>query len=136
MKIRIGYSGPTVAALVLLLAGCGAGVPPEQLLANLRQAIDGEVGDTIASAAHSRAVEQALDENALNGLRRDEVQERLGRGEPCSRHPRCAEHDFHDNDWFYQVGHPGPGFGSTLPLLIVGFDRAGRVERTWSLRID
>ncbi len=119
----------------LAAAGCGAGVPRNQLLTNLQRAMQGDVADAEASATHSRAVEAALDENALNGLRRDEVQERIGRGEPCSRHPRCAEHDFRDNDWFYEVGRPAQGYGSALPLLILGFNRAGRVERTWSLRI-
>ena len=134
-RVRCNLLAWTVLAL-LAATGCGARVPPEQLLANLRDAMQGDVASAEASAAHSRAVESALDENALNGLRRDEVEQRIGRGEPCSRHPRCAEHDFRDNDWFYEVGHAARGYGSALPLLILGFNRAGRVERTWSLRTD
>jgi len=129
-----------VWALVLACAGsslaCGASVPRDQLISNLHQAMQEDVPDAAASANHSRVVEAALDENALDGLSRDEVEERIGRGEPCSRHPRCGEHDFRDNDWFYEVGHSSEGFGSALPLLILGFDRAGRVDRTWSLRIN
>ncbi|NOY93488.1 MAG: hypothetical protein GXP55_20075 [Deltaproteobacteria bacterium] len=120
--------------VALAAAGCGARVPPERLLANLQQAMQGDVSDAEASAAHSRTVEAALDENVLNGLRRDEVEERIGRGAPCSRHPRCAEHDFADNDWFYEVGRPAAGYGRALPLLILGFDRTGRVVRSWNLR--
>ncbi|NCQ61976.1 MAG: hypothetical protein GW913_15065 [Myxococcales bacterium] len=116
--------------------GCGSSIPREQLLANLHQAMQEDVADSAGSASHSRVVEAALDENALDGLRRDEVEERIGRGEPCSRHPRCGEHDFVDNDWFYEVGRPSQGYGSALPLLIVGFDRSGRVDRTWSLHTN
>jgi len=118
----------------LCLVSCGAALPPAQRLASLRQALDGDVPSREVSAEHSRVVEATLDDNALNGLRRDEVQEILGRGEPCSRHPRCAQHDFQDNDWFYEVGHSAEGYGSALPLLILGFDRAGRVSRVWNLR--
>lgn len=123
-----------LALVASVLPACGGGVPREQLLGNLRQAIDGDVADEQASAAHSRSVQAALDEGAVNGLRRDEVEELLGRGEPCSRHPRCAEHGFNDNDWFYEVGRPAAGYGRALPLMILGFDRAGRVSRSYNLR--
>jgi hypothetical protein len=86
---------------------------------------------------HSRLVEKALESDALQGMTRTEVKQTIGRGDPCSRHPRCAEHGFAGDDWFYTVGRMGTQGGDPgpLPLLIVGFDRTGRVNRTWNLRV-
>lgn len=122
------------AASLALLAGCGGAVNSEQVLADLHQAIGAPVGDPDTNAAHSRLVDVALDGSVLDDRHRAEVQELIGRGDPCSRHPRCGAHGFNGDDWFYTVGVAAEGYPEHLPILIVGFDRHGRVDRTWNLR--
>ncbi len=122
--------------LIALVVACGGpSIPRERLLANLRDALDEPVEDAEAADRHSRAVQQVVDADALQGLRRFEVQERLGRGDPCSRHPRCAELGFEPDDWFYGVGALGGGYPGPVPSLIVGFDHHGVVVRVWNLRL-
>lgn len=94
-----------------------------------------EVGSPDDAAANSRSVQAAVDGDALMRLHRHEVEERLGRGEPCSRHPRCGENGFSSDDWFYPVGAQAEGYAGAVPLLIVGFDREGVVTRVWNLRM-
>lgn len=117
------------------LAACGA-VPMsrEEALPQLRAAIDKSLSTPEDSQENSRLVEKILDDNVLDEMFRHEVEEAIGRGDPCSRHPRCAENGFDDNDWFYTVGQMGEGRTGAVPVLIVGFDTSGRVVRTWNLR--
>ncbi len=130
----------TVAARALVLlsaiaAACGgAGPPPEQTLAELRAAIEAPVSSNEASQERSRTLQRLLETEVLMDMNRAEVDEAIGRGDPCSRHPRCAEQGFEGDDYFYTVGTEGDGAVGTLPLLIVGFDRTGRVTRLWSFR--
>jgi hypothetical protein len=70
----------------------------------------------------------------LDGMRRDEIRDALGPGEPCARHPQCGEHGFGPSDSFYSIGSLGSGPAEQAPLLIVGFDHNGRVTRAWNLR--
>ena len=126
---------PFALALPLLVA-CGGGpqVPPDQLLAELARARETPVSSGEESATHSRLVQDVVDADALQDLRRFEVEEKIGRGEPCSRHPRCGQLGFQADDWFYPIGAMGEGYGGPVPLLIVGFDRHGAVDRVWTLR--
>lgn len=129
----------TRATLVLALGLCatacgGAAVNHEQVLADLHQAIQAPVGDEETNLSHSRLVDVALDGAVLDDKHRVEVQELIGRGDPCSRHPRCGALGFNVDDWFYTVGVAADGYPEHLPILIVGFDRQGRVDRTWNLR--
>lgn len=126
----------TIALAAGLASACGGApsVPPETLVANLGRAMDAPVASAEESAANSRLVEDTVDADALAGMRRFEVEEKLGRGDPCSRHPRCGQLGFESDDLFYAVGGLGEGFGGPVPLLIVGFDREGRVVRVWNLR--
>ena len=77
-------------------------------------------------------MEQVADADALQGMTREEIQTAIGKGDDCSAHPRCEENGFASNDWFYTVGQIGTGPAGNLPLLIVGFDRSGRVDRVWN----
>lgn len=119
---------------LLFVIACGPSVPREQLLDDLVSAVSAPVSDADASARHSRIVQAAVDGDALLGMRRFEVEEKLGRGEVCSRHPRCGELGFSSDDWFYHVGAMGEGYGGPVPQLIVGFDREGTADRVWNLR--
>jgi len=124
-----------VALALLLLAACGGGttVNPTESLARLRTAIDSPVSTNEQGQENSRLVEQSLEENVFDDMMRSEVEEAIGRGDPCSRHPRCAENGFEPDDWFYTVGQMGEGSVGALPIMILGFDRTGRVVRSWNL---
>jgi len=87
------------------------------------------------NADHSRLVASVVEHEILKDMLRSEVEATIGRGDPCSRHPRCMENDFDPDDWFYTVGTAGDGPVGTLPILIVGFDQSGRVIHTWNLQI-
>ncbi|MEM9075198.1 MAG: hypothetical protein AAGE52_42260 [Myxococcota bacterium] len=122
-------------ALLVLLVACGPTIPRETLVTNLRSAMEAPVNTQEEAAQHSRVVQDAVDGDALQGLRRFEVEEKLGRGDACSRHPRCGELGFDSDDWFYNVGALGEGFPGPVPSLIVGFDRRGVVVRVWNLQL-
>ncbi|MBW2463482.1 MAG: hypothetical protein JRH11_17660 [Deltaproteobacteria bacterium] len=120
--------------LVITLAGCGATMSREEGLPQLRAAIERDISSPEESQENSRLVEAILDNTLLHGMFRAEVEEAIGRGDQCSRHPRCQEHGYDGNDWFYTVGQMGDGRTGALPILIVGFDTSGRVTKTWNLR--
>ncbi len=122
-------------SLLILVAACGPTVPPDQLLNSLRDVMESPVNNGDEAAHTSQVVQDAVDGDALHGLRRHEVEERIGRGDPCSRHPRCGELGFDSDDWFYNVGALGEGFAGPVPVLIVGFDHHGTVVRAWNLRL-
>lgn len=123
-------------AILLLGVACGGApsVPRAQSLQELRVAIESPVSSPEVSAENSRLVHQLADDDVLQNIRRHELEEAIGRGEVCSRHPRCGEQGFDSNDWFYRVGQPGGGYAGPVPELIVGFSREGRVDRVWNLR--
>jgi Na+-translocating ferredoxin:NAD+ oxidoreductase RnfG subunit len=126
-------------ATTILLLGVGAcgsmpSVPRQQSLQELRTAIESQVTSPEASAQSSRLVDRIADDDVLQNMRRFEVEEAIGRGDTCSRHPRCAEQDFDSNAWFYSVGEANDGYAGPVPELIVGFSREGRVNRVWNLR--
>jgi len=124
----------SLSAALLGLAACGA-VPMsrDEALPQLRAAIEKNVSTPEESQESSRLLEKILDDNVLNEMFRHELEEAIGRGDPCSRHPRCAEAGFDGDDWFYTVGQMGEGRTGALPILIVGFDTSGRVVKTWNL---
>jgi hypothetical protein len=122
-------------SLVVLSAACGGpAIPREQAFPRLKAAIEGAVSTPEQSQENSRLVETIIEDDHLMGMFRHEVEEAIGQGEPCSRHPRCAENDFSGDDWFYTVGTMGEGATGALPILIVGFDTSGRVVKVWNLR--
>ncbi len=125
----------TIALLTVLgCAGGSSNIPPTQLFAEFKQAVARPLASREQSAENSRVAERLADSDALQGKTRTEVEEAIGRGDDCSRHPNCAEAGFEGDDWFYQVGEVGEGDSGAIPQLIVGFDRSGHVTRVWNLR--
>jgi hypothetical protein len=117
------------------VAGCGGpSIDGGQALRDLAAAMERPVSSPDETAEHSRIVERALDSEVLMDKTRQEVLDAIGRGDDCSRHPKCAENGFAVDDWFYTVGTMGEGRAGVLPILIVGFDRTGRVTRVWNMR--
>jgi hypothetical protein len=114
--------------------GCAHGPGPEQTLPQLRAAIASPVESADQNAQNSALVEQVSNDKQIHGLTREELAERIGHGEPCQRHPLCADKGFDDGDWYYEVGREGGSYLRGRPALVVGFSRFGKVERTFVLR--
>ena len=113
---------------------CGPSIPPAQTLRALQEAMNEPVDDAEESALISHRVQNVVENDSLMNMSRVEVEEAIGRGDPCSRHPRCMDNGFENDDWFYDVGALGQGYPGPVPILIVGFDNEGRVVRVWNLR--
>lgn len=139
MKHVGAWMGRTMGAAALMTAAAftpacgGAQRGGTADLTALRAALAEPVTSLEVSQAHSRLAEAALEENAFEGKTRAEVEALLGRGDDCATHPRCAEQGFADDDWHYDVGVPAE-HSAPIPVIILGFDRSGRVSRTWNLR--
>lgn len=124
-------SALTLLALAGLgLAACGAAVNHDQTIAELRAAMTEPVTTPGDRQLHNDLVVRVADEGALEGLRRDEVTAKIGRGRDCSEFPLCMEREFDADDWVYEVGTDPAGGVAHMPTLIVGFDPSGRVMRT------
>lgn len=126
----------SIATLMVLLSlpGCGgASVDREETLTRLRSALSAELaqGDNVTLEDHNQLVESIRDGNVLDGMRRSEVEEALGRGQECGNRPLCADHGFGETGWVYEVGQrEGVAWG---PTLIIGFDRQGIVDNVYTL---
>jgi len=118
----------------LFLPACGgATIDREGTLTRLRSALSEELpqGDNVTLEDHNQLVEDIRDGNVLDGMRRSEVEEALGRGQECGNRPLCADHGFTETGWVYEVGQrEGVAWG---PTLIIGFDRQGIVDNVYSL---
>lgn len=117
---------------VSILAACGPAVDHTATLTRLRDAITAPIASPTQTEEHNQLVENVVESNALGGLRMFEVQERIGRGDQCGSRSLCRDHDFRPTDWIYDVGRQAadPDLPAG-PTLIVGFDSAGIVVRTY-----
>ena len=124
------------ASLVALfpLVACAHGPSAAETLPKLRAAIAEQVSSPEQNAKNGALVTQVSDDKQLQGLTRLEVSEKLGAGDPCSRHPMCGERGFESDDWYYEIGREGSEYVRHRPALIIGFSRFGKVERTFVLR--
>jgi outer membrane protein assembly factor BamE (lipoprotein component of BamABCDE complex) len=124
-----------IALVVLVLWGCKTPAPASETLPRLRDAIASPVATEEDNQRNSALVQQVSEDGVLQGLTRQEVQDQIGRGDVCSRHPMCREKGFEDDDWYYEVGQMGEAIVRVRPVLIVGFDRFGKVTHTYNLRV-
>lgn len=116
------------------LAGCGAAADHTATLRRLRDAIHAEVTGPMVLEDHNQLVEEVVRSGALEGLRMFELEQRIGRGEQCGVRAICAQRGFRATDWIYEVGrHPDDPELAAGPTLLVGFDSAGVVDRTFYL---
>lgn len=121
--------------LLALLGACATSPPSRETLPQLRQAIETQVASEEQNRKNSELVSFVNREKQLHGLTRAELEATLGRGERCDRHPLCAKKGFFEDDWYYEIGRPGGGYMRYRPTLIVGFNRFGKVERTYVLEV-
>lgn len=120
-------------SIAMTAPGCGPGVDREETLTRLRAALTEEIpaDDPTVLQDHNELVVTVREGAVLNGMRRHEVQEALGRGTDCGPRALCAEHGFTGNDWYYEVGQrDGEAWG---PTIIVGFGQQGFVEHVYTL---
>lgn len=123
------------SALSCLLFACKSGPSAQETLPKLRAAMDTTVESPEQNDEYSALTEQVSEQRHLHGLTRIELEQRLGRGDECSRHPICGERGFEPNDVYYEVGRASDSYVVRYrPALIVGFNRFGKVERTFVLR--
>lgn len=127
---------PILIAALSLLA-CGPTAPPaSQTLPRLRAALEAPVPSEQKNRENSALVQEIVDNGHVLGLTRLEVEEKLGKGDECRNHELCAEHGFYDTDLYYEVGQTGDIYLRFRPALILGFDRFGKVTRTYNLRVE
>ena len=124
----------TSSLALLLLVACAHGPSAAETLPKLRAAIAEQVSSPEQNAQNSALVTEVSDGKQLHGLTRIELSDKLGAGDPCSRHPMCGERGFEGYDWYYEIGREGSEYVRHRPALIVGFNRFGKVERTFVLR--
>ncbi len=124
---------------LLSAAACAKKPTAYETLPQLKNALHEPVLSQEQNLQHSQLVELVSEEGHLEGLHRSDVETKIGRGDICQYHKVCREQGFEDDDWYYEVGvKPEEGDGSRLkhlPALIVGFNRFGKVERTFVMRI-
>jgi hypothetical protein len=126
---------PWLLAL-LVCAACTKQPTAYETLPQLKRALDESVESDPQNRQNSALVETISEERHLEGLTRLQVEEKVGRGDDCARHPLCQEKGFEDDDWYYEVGRQGAGYVRYRPALIVGFNRFGTVDRTYVLRVQ
>ena len=119
-------------ALAGAQSGCGPAADHTATLTRLREAITTPIRDETQMEDHNQLVENVVNAGALEGLRRYEVEERIGRGEECGVRELCSSRHFLPTDWFYDVGRNAtdPQLPAG-PTLLVGFDSTGIVDRAF-----
>jgi len=99
-------------------------------IADLRKALDTPIDSETRRQQHNDIARKVVEEGALEGLRRAEVEAQLGRGTVCGGSGVCTERGYMSNDWFYEVGRYDKRAAGRTPVLLVGFDGQGRCSRT------
>lgn len=136
LRTRVLVLSSLLLALLLPLAGCAKKqtMPPAAWRSKLRDAIAAEVNTRDQRNEHSRMMEQALEEGALEDMTRPEVQAALGKAINCSSRDLCDDNGFQGDDWYYELGQMGDEDKvKQLPVLIIGFGIKGEVVRTWTM---
>lgn len=124
-------------ATIALGAGCASTQPDpaaKEWRGKLANAIREPVETRDQRDDHSRVMVAAVDHDALVGLNADQVRAALGAGKPCAGQSLCSQQGFGGDDLYYAVGQDTNDEIKQLPVLIVGFDTHGNVNRTWTLK--
>jgi hypothetical protein len=132
-KFRTNW-GTVLAGLGLVACG-PAGPGAQETLPRLKNALSEPVSTPEQNKQHSDLAVTISEEKHLHGRTRLEVEEKVGKGDLCNNHPICKERGFYEDDWYYEVGTEGSSYVRHRPALIVGFNRFGKVERTFVLEV-
>ena len=126
MRLLLSLSALAVAATISI--GCGGGTANrEQLLADLREAMERNVEADADLERNNDLVVQVVEASALSRMSRLEVEQAIGRGTPCAGgNQACERYELNEDDWIYDVGRISGGLPGG-PTLLLGFDTAGRV---------
>lgn len=117
-----------LAVVAALCVGCGgASANREQLIADLREAMERNVEAEADLERNNDLVVQIVEAAALSRMSRLEVEQAIGRGTPCGNgNAACERNELNEEDWYYDVGRISGGLPGG-PTLLLGFDTAGRV---------
>jgi hypothetical protein len=132
MKIRLGCIG----ALACLIAACATKPEgrPEEWRARLRHAMREEVHTRDQRDQLSRVMVQAVEAGALERLSMPELEAALGLGTECAGYDLCDQQGFSGADWYYLIGQAKDPDIKQLPVLIVGFNPHGYVNRVYTMK--
>ena len=126
-----------VAALACAIAGCATTKPegrPDEWRARLRHAMREEVHTREQRDELSRVMVQAVEAGALERLSMPELEAALGLGTECAGYALCDQQGFSGGDWYYPIGQAKDPAIKQLPVLIVGFNSHGYVNRVYTLK--
>lgn len=96
-------------------------LPSEDLLTRLRRIQSVIITSDAQDAEHWTLAERVANERLLVGLRKEEIERKLGPGAACDS-PSVCDEGFRSEDWYYEIGRlPERSVGGT-PILVVDFD--------------
>jgi len=126
-----------VALAACSIVGCATSKSegrPDEWRARLRHAMTEEVHTRDQRDQLSRAMLEAVEASALERLSMDELEAALGRGTECAGYDLCDQQGFSGSDWYYLIGQAKDPAIKQLPVLIVGFNPHGYVNRVYTLK--
>jgi hypothetical protein len=83
----------------------------------------------------SRLLAKVVDEDALDGMTRQEVRSAFGAGKACTLEV-CRKNGFEETDWYYEIGVSANAELKQLPLVLFKFDPHERTMRVFTLTTD
>ncbi|QQR90518.1 MAG: hypothetical protein IPJ88_01875 [Myxococcales bacterium] len=118
--------------LFVMLPACQKNGPgaSDELIAKLRANMDKAPESEAQVEDLNSLAKEIVEKDAFGDMRRFEVQGKIGKGEPCSRHPDCMQRGFDADDWVYTIGQQPESGVYFLPMLFIGFDREGHHSRS------
>lgn len=101
-----------------------APTPGGDLLGRLREALGVTITNDAQDSANWRLAQEVASQRRLVGLRREEIERRIGAGTACGSPWPCGE-GYGSEDWYYEVGRLPANMVGGTPVLLVDFDAAG-----------
>lgn len=98
--------------------------PSEDLLMRLRRIQSVIITSEAQDGEHWRLAERVVNEQLLVGLRKEEIERKLGPGAACDITWPCGE-GLRSEDWYYEIGRLPRTFTGGVPVLFVDFDETG-----------
>ncbi len=99
-------------------------LPSEDLLTRLRRIQNVIITSDAQDAEYWRLAERVANERLLVGLRKEEIERKLGPGAACDSQWACDE-GFGSEDWYYEIGRLPENWVGGVPMLLIDFDETG-----------